>query len=36
MSPWDVLRFAAPALLPHRRRSGLSLIGVVIGVVAVV
>lgn len=36
MSPWDVLRFAAAALLAHRRRSGLSLVGVVIGVVAVV
>jgi len=36
MSPWDVLRFAGSALLAHRRRSGLSLIGVVIGVVSVV
>ena len=32
----DVIRFAAHALRQHRRRSLLSLLGVVIGVVAVV
>ena len=36
MNPLDLLRFAAQALLQNRRRSGLSLLGVVIGVVAVV
>ena len=36
MKPLDLLRFAAQALLQNRRRSGLSLLGVVIGVVAVV
>ncbi|MHA7836102.1 MAG: ABC transporter permease [bacterium] len=35
MSPRDLLRFAGRALLQHRRRSGASLLGVVIGVVAV-
>jgi putative ABC transport system permease protein len=32
----DVVRFAAHALSQHRRRSLLSLLGVVIGVVAVI
>ncbi|MEZ7981711.1 MAG: ABC transporter permease [Myxococcota bacterium] len=36
MNPLDLLRFATQALLQNRRRSGLSLLGVVIGVVAVV
>jgi putative ABC transport system permease protein len=36
VTAWDVLRFAASALLQNRRRSLLSLLGVVIGVVAVV
>lgn len=36
MSPLDLLRFAGQALLQNRRRSTLSLLGVVIGVVAVV
>lgn len=36
MTSWDALRFAATALLQNRRRSGLSLLGVAIGVIAVV
>ncbi len=36
MNPLDLLRFATRALRQNRRRSGLSLLGVVIGVVAVV
>ena len=36
MSPIDLVRFAGQALLQNRRRSGLSLLGVVIGVIAVV
>src|SRR5512134_1704851 len=36
MSPRDVLRFAARALRGHRLRTGLSLLGVSIGVAAVV
>lgn len=36
MSPVDLFRFAGQALLQNRRRSALSLLGVVIGVVAVV
>ena len=36
MSPRDLLGFAGDALLQNRRRSALSLLGVVIGVVAVV
>jgi putative ABC transport system permease protein len=36
VSPIDLLRFAAEALGQHRRRSGLSLLGVSIGVIAVI
>ena len=36
MSFTDLFRFAWQALIQHRRRSGLSLLGVVVGVVAVV
>ncbi len=36
MSPVDLFRFAGNALLQNRRRSALSLVGVSIGVVAVV
>lgn len=36
MSFADVLRFAFQAVIQNRRRSGLSLLGVVIGVIAVV
>jgi putative ABC transport system permease protein len=36
MTFWDALRFAGTALLQNRRRSGLSLLGVAIGVIAVV
>ncbi|MAG31317.1 MAG: peptide ABC transporter permease [Deltaproteobacteria bacterium] len=36
MSPVDLFGFAWQALVQNRRRSGLSLVGVVIGVVAVV
>jgi putative ABC transport system permease protein len=36
MNPVDLFRFAWQALTQNRRRSGLSLLGVVIGVVAVV
>jgi len=36
VSPIDLLRFAAEALAQHRRRSGLSLLGVSIGVIAVI
>jgi putative ABC transport system permease protein len=36
MNAGDVVRFAGVALLQNRRRTGLSLLGVVIGVVAVV
>lgn len=36
MNPGDLFRFAGQALLQNRRRSALSLLGVVIGVVAVV
>ena len=36
MNPIDVFRFAGQALLQNRRRSALSLVGVIIGVVAVV
>jgi putative ABC transport system permease protein len=36
VTSWDALRFAASALLQNRRRSGLSLLGVAIGVIAVV
>lgn len=35
MSLFDLLRFSSQALAQNRRRSGLSLLGVVIGVVAV-
>ena len=33
MSPIDLVRFAGQGLLQNRRRSGLSLLGVVIGVI---
>jgi putative ABC transport system permease protein len=36
MNPVDLFRFAWQALIQNRRRSGLSLLGVVVGVVAVV
>jgi putative ABC transport system permease protein len=36
VTSWDALRFAGTALLQNRRRSGLSLLGVAIGVIAVV
>ncbi len=36
MNPFDLFRFAWLALTQNRRRSGLSLLGVVVGVVAVV
>jgi putative ABC transport system permease protein len=36
MNPVDLFRFAWQALTQNRRRSGLSLLGVVVGVVAVV
>jgi putative ABC transport system permease protein len=36
VSPVDLLRFAGEALAQHRRRSGLSLLGVSIGVIAVI
>lgn len=36
MNPLDIARFAVQALMQNRRRSALSLLGVVIGVIAVV
>ncbi len=36
MNPGDFFRLAGQALIQNRRRSALSLVGVVIGVIAVV
>lgn len=35
MRPWDVARYAGGALLGHRRRTALSLLGMTVGVAAV-